>query len=334
MAHLKKIIRCAAAAALTLSLVTGMAAAAFGTGTVTASSLRLRKEATTASRTLACAKRGTEVEVLEDAENGWYKVSYNGTVGYMSAEYLTVTPAPAEEEPEEDSPAAEAPAGTPAENGDATVEEPTEEAPAEEADTTVYGRVTTEVLNVRKGPGTSYSRVGKVYAGALVTITETLDGWYHITTDKLDGYVSADYVNIIDPEAAAAAATKGAQLAELAKQYLGVPYVYGGASPSGFDCSGLIYYLTKSMGDATPRTATAQWNAGYTKVSRDELQPGDLVFFTNTYHSSKYITHVGIYIGDGNFIHSSSPTSGGVIITALSNSYYSLRFVGGRRLFD
>ena len=329
MAHLKKIIRCAAAAALTLSLVTGMASAAFGTGFVTANSLRLRKEATTASRTLAFAKRGTEVEVLEDEVNGWYKVSYNGTVGYMSADYLFVVPTPVEETPEE------TPAETPEEVGDTAAEEtPAEEAPAAEVPTTIYGRVTTEILNVRKGPGTGYSRVGKVYAGALLTVVEDLGDWYHVTTDKLDGYVSADYVNIIDPEAAAAAATKGAQLAELAKQYLGVPYVYGGASPSGFDCSGIIYYLTKSMGCATPRTATAQWNAGYTKVSRDELQPGDLVFFTKTYHSSKYITHVGIYIGDGNFIHASSPTSGGVIITSLSNSYYSPRFVGGRRLFD
>ena len=322
MAHLKQIIRCAAAAALTLSLVTGMAGAAFGTGTVTASSLRLRKEASTSSRTLAFAKRGAQVEVLEAEADGWYKVSYNGTVGYMSAEYLTVVPAPVEDE-------------APAESADAAEETtPVEEAPAEAVDMTLYCRVTAEVLNVRKGPGTGHSRVGKVYAGALLTIVEEMDGWYHITTDKLDGYVSADYVNVIDPVAAAAAATQGAKLAELAKQYLGVPYVYGGASPSGFDCSGLIYYLTKSMGDATPRTATAQWNAGYTKVSREELQPGDLVFFTKTYHSSKYITHVGIYVGDGNFIHASSPTSGGVIITSLSNSYYSPRFVGGRRLFD
>ena len=321
MIHLKRYLRSAAAAALILSLAVSGVSAAYGTGTVTASSLRLRESATTSSRTLAYAKRGTEVEVLEAEADGWYKVSYNGTVGYMSAEYLTVTVTPVEEAPTEEAPAEE----TPAEDT------PVEETPA---DTTLYGRVTTEVLNVRKGPGTSYARVGKVYAGALVTVTEQLDGWYHITTDKLDGYVSAEYLNLIDPAAAAAAATKGTQLAELAKQYLGVPYVYGGASPSGFDCSGLIYYLTKSMGETVPRTATAQWNGGYTKISREELQPGDLVFFTKTYHSSKYITHVGIYIGDGNFIHASSPTSGGVIITSLSNSYYSPRFVGGRRLFD
>ena len=320
---MKKLVRDAVAVVLTLSLAAGMASA-FGTGTVTASSsLRLRSQATTSSATLAKAPKGTQVEVLEDAVNGWYKVSLNGTVGYMSADYLSVVPTETQEE-------AEAPAE---EEKEAEKSEETGEEKAEEAKTRT-GRVTTEVLNVRSGAGTKYSRVGKIYAGDVVTILAEADGWYQIDTDRVDGYVSAEYVNVIDPEAAENAATLGAQFAELAKQYLGVPYVYGGTSPSGFDCSGIIYYVAKSMGYSVPRTATNQWNAGYTKVSRSELQPGDLVFFTNTYHSSKYITHVGIYVGDGKFLHASSPTSGGVIITPLSNSYYSSRFVGGRRMFD
>lgn len=318
MVRLHKIVRGTVAAALTLALTAGIASAAYGTGTVTAKSLRIRSQATTSSDTLTIVPKGTEVEVLENAENGWYKVAYGDKTGYMSAEYLTVIPT---EETEAPSPAYE--------EGD----ELEEDAETEESETRV-GRVTTEVLNVRSGAGTGYDRVGKVYAGTVVTILAEADGWYQISTDKLEGYVSAEYVNIIDSEAAAAAATLGAQLVELAKQYMGVPYVYGGASPSGFDCSGLIYYLTKNMGYSVPRTATAQWNAGYTKVSRSELQPGDLVFFTNTYHSSKYITHVGIYVGDGKFIHASSPTSGGVIITPLSMSYYSTRFVGGCRIFE
>ena len=315
---MKKLVRDAVAVVLTLSLAAGMASA-FGTGTVTASSsLRLRSQASTSSATLAKAPKGTQVKVLEDAVDGWYKVDLNGTVGYMSAEYLTVTPT---ETKEDEAPVEEA------------KEAEKSEEKAEETKT-LTGRVTAEVLNVRSGAGTKYSRVGKIYAGTVVTILAETDGWYQIDTDSVDGYVSAEYVNVIDPEAAASAATLGAKFAELAKQYLGVPYVYGGASPSGFDCSGLIYYIAKNMGYSVPRTATNQWNAGYTKVSRSELQPGDLVFFTNTYHSSKYITHVGIYVGDGKFLHASSPTSGGVIITPLSNSYYSSRFVGGRRMFD
>lgn len=315
MLRFHKIIRCTAAAALTLALTTGFASAAFGTGTVTASSsLRLRSEPSTASETLAYAPRGAKMEVLEDAVDGWYKVSYNDTVGYMSAEYLSVSTG---ETGEAAAPVAQAEA-----------EDESEEVVA------LTGRVITGVLNVRAGAGTDFDRVGKVTAGDVVTILAEADGWYQIAYDELEGFVSAEYVNIIDPDAEAAAATLGAQIVALAKQYLGVPYVYGGTSPSGFDCSGFVYYLTKSLGVSVPRTATAQWNAGYAKISRSELQPGDLVFFTNTYHSSKYITHVGIYVGDGKFIHASSPSSGGVIITSLTSGYYASRFVGGCRIFE
>ena len=126
--------------------------------------------------------------------------------------------------------------------------------------------------------------------------------------------------------------TKGLQLVELAMEYLGVPYRYGGASPSGFDCSGFVYYLCKSLGVSVPRTATSQWNGGYDKVSKSELRPGDLVFFSN-YSGGSSIGHVGIYIGNNEFIHSSSPTSGGVIISGMAESYYDARYVGACRIF-
>ena len=313
---MKKLVRSAVAVVLTLSLTAGMASA-FGVGTVTASSsLRLRSKASTSSTVLGKAPGGAKVEVLEDAVNGWYKVKYNGTVGYMSADYLSVTPAEVKEE------------------ADAAGSKEESAGEAKEEVKVIQGRVTAESLNVRSGAGAGYSRLGKLPAGTLVTVITEGKDWHLVTAKGLKGYVSARYVNIIDPEAAANAATPGEKFAELAKQYLGVPYVYGGTSPSGFDCSGIIYYIAKSMGYSVPRTATNQWNAGYTKVSRSELQPGDLVFFTKTYHSSKYITHVGIYIGDGKFLHASSPTSGGVIVTPMSNSFYSSRFVGGRRIFD
>lgn len=320
MAHLHKIVRSAAAAALTLALTTGIASAAYGTGTVTAKSLRLRSEAATTSSTLAILARGTEVEVLEDMVNGWFKVSYGEKTGYMSAEYLTVIPT---EETDAPAPAYE--------EGDELEEVEDGE---EDEDTVVTGRVSADVLNIRSGAGTGFEKVGKLSGGTVVTILDEADGWYHISTGAVEGYVSAEYLNIIDPEAVAAAATEGARLVELAKQYLGVRYVYGGTSPSGFDCSGFVYYLTKTMGYSVPRTASSQWGAGYTKVSKAELQPGDLVFFTKTYHSSKYITHVGIYVGDGKFIHASSPSSGGVIITSLTSGYYASRFVGGCRIFE
>ncbi len=119
-------------------------------------------------------------------------------------------------------------------------------------------------------------------------------------------------------------------LVESAKKFLGVRYRYGGSSPSrGFDCSGFVYYLLSRYGIRAPHSAAELFKMGK-PVSRSDLKPGDLVFFKNTARR-RGITHVGIYIGNGKFIHSSSGR-GRVTITNLSDPYYALRFVGARRL--
>ena len=119
----------------------------------------------------------------------------------------------------------------------------------------------------------------------------------------------------------------GQKIVATAKNYLGVPYVWGGTSPSGFDCSGLVYYVFRQHGISLNRTAATQYQHG-SYVSKANLQPGDLVFFQNTYKSG--ISHVGIYIGSGQFIHASS--SQGVTVSYLSNSYWSSHYYGARRI--
>jgi len=108
----------------------------------------------------------------------------------------------------------------------------------------------------------------------------------------------------------------------IAEQYLGVPYRWGGASPSGFDCSGLVMYVFAQVGVSLPHSSYAQYGMG-SPVSRDQLQPGDLVFFDG-------LGHVGIYVGGGSFIH--APHTGDVVKISSLSGWYASSYVGARRI--
>jgi cell wall-associated NlpC family hydrolase len=108
----------------------------------------------------------------------------------------------------------------------------------------------------------------------------------------------------------------------VAMRYLGVPYVWGGASPRGFDCSGLVMYAFAQIGVSLPHSSYAMFNMG-TPVSMGQLQPGDLVFFSGA-------SHMGIYVGGGQFIH--APHTGDVVKISSLSGYYSSAFIGGRRI--
>jgi peptidoglycan DL-endopeptidase CwlO len=109
----------------------------------------------------------------------------------------------------------------------------------------------------------------------------------------------------------------------IAMQYLGVPYVWGGSSPSGFDCSGFVMYVYAQVGVSLPHYTGAQWSYGV-PVSRSDLEPGDLVFFDG-------LGHVGIYVGGGQFIH--APQTGDVVkISSLDDGFYAATYDGARRI--
>ena len=135
---------------------------------------------------------------------------------------------------------------------------------------------------------------------------------------------TAPFSDPVIPAAPPSDASKGAQVVAIAMQYLGIPYVWGAASPTaGFDCSGLTMYVFNQVGVSLPHYAAAQYGMGVA-VSKDQLQPGDLVFFRG-------LGHMGMYIGGGNMIH--APHTGDVVkISPLSDPYYVATWVGARRV--
>ncbi len=116
-------------------------------------------------------------------------------------------------------------------------------------------------------------------------------------------------------------------LTRSALRFLGVPYVFGGTSTSGFDCSGYVQHVFAMLGISLPRTADAQYDAGHRVTGG--MRPGDLVFFqTYAYGAS----HVGIYLGHDKFVHASS--SHGVMVSSLHDSYWSARYIGAKRILS
>ncbi len=278
----------------TAMFTVGASAATLGAGTVTADALRLRDTPAAEGEILATASGGTSVVVLEDTGNGWYKVNFNTVEGYMSSEYLTV------------STTADAALG--------------------------YGLVDTDgsSLNMRAAAGTNYDTVASIPGGTVLELEGVDNGWYKITYSGKTGYVSSDYITITtEPDVTETASSDlGAQIVAYAEEYLGTPYVLGGNGPNQFDCSGFTKYVYSHFGYTLNRTATDQLQNGVS-VSKDELQPGDLVFFK--YRTSKPVSHVGIYIGNGEFIHAS--TNRYVVqIDQMESGHYANVYVYARRI--
>ena len=269
------------------------------------SSVNLRSEANTSSSILAELKNGTKITVVSTA-NGWCKVTYSGKTGYIKQDYVSTTGSVSN--------------NTSASTGTAAVVK------------------CSSTVNFRSSASTSSTILGELKNGTAVTVLSTSNGWSKVSYAGKTGYISADYLvtassgTAISPSNTAASVSISAKrqsVLNYAAQFLGVPYVYGGSTPSGFDCSGFTSYVFKNTVGSIPRVAQAQYDAT-TRVSRDDLLPGDLVFFGS---STSSISHVGIYVGSNQFIH--APNTGDVVKYSSLTGSYATRYQGaGRVIFE
>ena len=196
---------------------------------------------------------------------------------------------------------------------------------------TITQYVTATTLNVRSGAGTSYSVLGSLSKGTKVEVISTTNGWSKINYNGAIGYVSSQYLSSSSTDSSTSTTSSSVnKVISLAKSLLGKSYVWGAQGPSTFDCSGFTYYVFKNAANITlPRVSQDQSTYG-TYVSKSNLKVGDLVFFDTNGANDGNVSHVGIYLGNNQFIHASS-SKGKVVISEMS-SYYSGAYVNARRV--
>ena len=208
--------------------------------------------------------------------------------------------------------------------------------------------VNTASIYMRKGAGTNYEVVDSLILNSSVIVTGEINDWYQVKVSGKTGYIAKRLLSNKKTEESTARSSeertnsqeqkttnnvvtsKGEEVVNYAKQYLGCKYVYGASGPSTFDCSGFTMYVFKHFGISLSHSATAQSKKG-TYVAKEDLQPGDLVFFKD-YQTMDGIGHCGIYVGDGNFIHASSGTGYCVKLSTLLTGSYNTRYSTARRI--
>ena len=282
---------------------------AYGAATVDTPVLRLRSGPGTDFAVVDRLSEGDIVVILERTESEWYKVNFHGAVGYVNTPFLR----------------------------DILVAE----------NFNAQGQVTGSVVRVRERPNTTSNVLAQYPERTIMTVIGINNGWYKVRHDGHTGYIRSDLMEIICGQRAASASassparisitspapspnlTVGQQIAEFALEFLGVRYVWGGTSPSGFDCSGLVAYVYREFGVSVTRTASGQFRDNGVHIAKEDLYPGDLVFFSS--NGGRSVTHVGIYVGESEFVHASQ-SGVGVVISRLDSAYYTRVWHGGKRL--
>ena len=312
---------------------------------------------TISSRNITKINKDSEITVIEMV-NDWCYIKTAENTGWVRVEVLSLSVAAHKEEPQQEEKVEEKVEEKPEEKVEEKKEETAEK--KEKETTKKVGYVNVDTVNFRKKATTSSEVIDSLSINTEVSIVAEENDWYKVKVDGETGYVSKKYISdekVPEVTSRASETTResvnaqpeekveekketeqnttantdlGNQIVAYAKQYIGYKYVSGGSKPStGFDCSGFTTYVYGHFGISLNRSSCDQIKNGKA-VSKANLQIGDLVVFNNSSNSA--VGHVGIYIGNNQFIHASNPSSG-VKITSLSDSYYSARYVGARRVF-
>ena len=278
-------------------------------GLVTGDNVNVRTAPSTTSEIIGTVSVGT-ILTATGIQGDFYVVPFNGTTAYVHQDYLLsdlLSCLP--------------------------VVEATAAAQPAPAATQQYVLVKSETgLNLRKSPSTDAEVLAVLPHGGTADLVAAGTEWHQVSYSGMQGYVSAEFSSI--ETGSKPDNSVRTELVAYAQKFLGTRYSWGGTSlTNGVDCSGFVYAVYRDFGYTLNRTSRDQIKNGR-QVSKSELLPGDLVFFDTTNAVNKgYISHVGIYIGGGQFVHSSSSSrTPYVTINALSEKYYDVRYVGACRI--
>ncbi|PES64217.1 peptidase M24 [Bacillus cereus] len=281
-----------------------------GTYVVNTTSLRVRTGPATYHSVIGGVLNGTKLNVV-GSEGSWFKVNYQGKTGYVSSEFVKFV-----------------------KGGTTTPEQP--EQPNQGAIGDYY--INASALNVRSGEGTNYRIIGALPQGQKVQVISENSGWSKINYNGQTGYIGTRFLsktpvggavdnkpneneNQNNNNNTSNNSGDSSSILAYAKSMQGVPYVWGGSSANGVDCSGYIYHVFKKFGHNISRQSVAGYWSSLPKTSSP--QPGDLIYFQNTYKAGP--SHMGIYLGGGSFIQAGDK---GVAIASLNNSYWKSHFLG------
>jgi len=301
-------------------------------GLVTQEGLNLRDGPGTAFIGMSKLKANAQLDLL--ARNGdWFQVQTpEGQAGWVLGEYLTIGPGVIQR--------VEAVTSIPDPNPG------------------LIGRISERNVNLRGGPGTAYEKIGALGTGTQLDLLGRYEDWFKVrTSEGAVGWITNELVDVsafvsrrvpvvrsiptlarrtpaIQAQAQARAipapSVAAGNVVATAGQFIGARYVWGGSGPNAFDCSGFTRYVYKQFGLDLPHSSAGQYNTAYgTMISNsDDLQPGDLVFFVNTY--KRGISHVGIYAGGGDVVQALSPKLG-VGVANLNGGYWAQHYYGAIR---